>query len=101
MILLFGFASGAFNHGGTGPRLPVGFLDKYNSQLNRSQANASDPRALRHLEALVEKVKEVTADIPDIQDQIAQCQEAVDMALRIKQGFMDQLNREAGEQGVT
>jgi hypothetical protein len=37
------------------------------------------------------------ADIPDIQDQIAQCQEAVDMALRIQQDFMDQLNRKAGE----
>ena len=53
------------------------------------------------LEALVEKVKEVFAYIPDIQDQITQCQEAVDMALSIKQGFMDKLNREAGEQGVT
>jgi len=37
------------------------------------------------------------ADIPDIQYQITQCQQAVDMALRIQQDFMDQLNRKAGE----
>jgi hypothetical protein len=64
-------------------------------------ANASDPRALRRLEALVEKVEVVSAGIPDIQDQIAHCQQSVDMTHRIQQGFIDQINRKAGEQGIT
>jgi len=59
------------------------------------QANAADPRALKHLEELVEKQNEVTADIPDIQAQIEKCREAVNIARKIQRGFADKLNRRA------
>lgn len=67
------------------------------SYIKAVQANAGDPRALLHLEELVEKHKELLIDIPDLQSQIDKCKEAVDLARRIQQGFENRLTRKIDE----
>ena len=45
------------------------------------RANASDPRAARHLEELVDAHRaEIEAEMPDIAEQLAACQQSVTMA---------------------
>jgi Flp pilus assembly protein TadD len=46
------------------------------------RADAADPRALRHLEELVERHSEVHELIPDLEHQIAKCREAVEYVAR-------------------
>jgi len=48
------------------------------------RSNASDPRALRHLEALVARSPEIRNELPDVEDQIASCRAAVEAAQRAR-----------------
>jgi Flp pilus assembly protein TadD len=52
------------------------------SYVGSIRADAADPRALRHLEELVERHSEVMDEIPDIENQIVQCREAVEYVAR-------------------
>ena len=49
--------------------------------ITATRANASDPRALKHLEELAKRHKEAYADVPDLDYQIFKCREAVEYAL--------------------
>jgi hypothetical protein len=46
------------------------------------RANASDDRALMHLEDLAERHKELFTEISDLEDQISKCRGAVEFAKR-------------------
>jgi tetratricopeptide (TPR) repeat protein len=48
------------------------------------QTNASDPRALRHLETLVEKQPTVVNDVPDFPMHLAACRAAVHHAMEVR-----------------
>ena len=54
------------------------FADAAQSFISAVRANAADPRALLHLEALAERHKELYVDIPDLEYQIFKCREAVE-----------------------
>lgn len=47
------------------------------------QANASDPRALQHLEQLFAAHPEIGLDVPNIQEQIQACRAAVEMPAQV------------------
>ncbi len=48
--------------------------------VSATQANAADPRSLRHLEELVERHPGVLAEVPDLAAKLAACRAAVDHA---------------------
>lgn len=56
------------------------YAEAVRSFIDAVQANASDPRALRHLEELVGRHPETFAEIPDLRDQIEMCRLAVQFA---------------------
>ena len=53
------------------------------------ETNARDPRAFKLLEELVAKHEAIKYELPDIQDQIKKCQEAVRLAFRRQPGNTD------------
>jgi tetratricopeptide (TPR) repeat protein len=54
------------------------------SYVRAVQANASDPRALRHLEGLLEKYSEVRFQVPDLEQHYRACRMAVDHAIQVR-----------------
>jgi len=48
--------------------------------VNATQANASDPRSLQHLESLVAGHPEILAEVPHLADTLAECRRAVTVA---------------------
>ena len=58
--------------------------DAARSYVASIRADAGDPRALRHLEELVERHAEVLAAVPDLESQIGKCREAVVIAARMR-----------------
>jgi len=52
--------------------------------LRAAHCEASDPRALGHLEALVDAHPEVASEIPDIHAQVERCAAAVETAIRVR-----------------
>jgi tetratricopeptide (TPR) repeat protein len=54
------------------------FGDAARSFISAVRADASDPRALKHLEELAGQHKEAYADIPDLDYQVFKCREAVE-----------------------
>jgi tetratricopeptide (TPR) repeat protein len=56
------------------------------------QANANDPRALNHLENLIENNREIVSEINDIREQIEDCREAIKAAYdRKKKRYEDKI----------
>ena len=45
-----------------------------------TQANASDPRSMRHLESLIAAHPEILADVPGLAETLAECRRAVEFA---------------------
>jgi Flp pilus assembly protein TadD len=56
------------------------FADAALSYIAAVRVDARDPRALRHLEELVERHPEISAEIPDLSYQINMCRQAVKFA---------------------
>lgn len=48
--------------------------------VSATQANATDPRSLRHLEELIDAHPELLTEIPDVRRQLAACRDAVKFA---------------------
>jgi tetratricopeptide (TPR) repeat protein len=53
------------------------YVEAARSFISAIQANASDSRALRHLEKLAERHPEISCQIPDLSYQITMCRQAV------------------------
>jgi Flp pilus assembly protein TadD len=64
------------------------FAEAAQSFIDAVKANASDPRAARHLEDLVAKYRaEVEAEIPDIDDKMREIKRAIDIAYRVNENI--------------
>ena len=48
--------------------------------IKATEANASDPRSLRHLETLIAAHREVLADVPGLAETLTECRRAVAFA---------------------
>jgi tetratricopeptide (TPR) repeat protein len=68
------------------------FGDAARSFMAAVQADASDPRALKHLEELAEQHSEVYADIPDLSHQITRCREVVEYVAELSSKDKPPLN---------
>ncbi len=64
------------------------------SYVSAIRANAADPRALVHLENLVAEHDEVSIEIPDIDEQLDRCREAVRMAKKFEEKFYRESDEE-------
>lgn len=58
------------------------FVEAAQSFIAAVEANAADPRALRHLEELSRRHKEVYLDMADLDEQITKCREVVEYAAK-------------------
>ena len=56
------------------------FVEAARCFISATRANASDPRALKHLEELVREHPEVSLEMEDIEDRLRECREAVRIA---------------------
>jgi len=63
------------------------------------QANASDARALKHLEELAEKHPTVTVDVPEFDAQLAACRLAVHQAEEARKQVLVQWQQKAASSG--
>jgi len=67
--------------------------DAAKSYIRAVQANANDPRALDHLENLIENNREIVSAINDIHEQLEDCRQAVRAAYDRKKKFCEDKNK--------